>query len=291
MRKSANLLLMLCLATLCSSPVASAAPYQVTFGRGIRRLQDLVDRRYGKGRIDVTRDYVGARSGDIDPWFWVGERFGGVRVKTLKRDPKRNRIGWYIENGGQAQIPDGGGLLLSGQVRLREEAPVSLPSFRTRFGFYVEAIDGTQSHLGLAPGQGNLRRFYTNRKLNDCGPNGSGAVHPPLDGDCQALVFDVSRWAGPGVWLVCFEDSDTGGTLAVEDDDAADDDLQGDDDGEGDDHDNNGTHKPNEDNPRDKVRRSKGCNNDYDDAVFEVRADGATPAHSLSFGALKVIYR
>jgi len=93
--------------------------------------------------------------------------------------------------------------------------------------------------------------FYTNRFLNDIGPYGNGAVHAPYDGDVQALVFDVSRWKGAHTWLVCFEDTDSG--LPV-------------------------------------TSCCSGTDNDYNDLVFEIRANGATPVKPTSFGALKAAY-
>jgi hypothetical protein len=270
-----NLLLLLCLTTICGATTASAAPVPVTFGDS-RSLQKLVDRRYGKGRVDVTRDYIGARAGDIDPWFWVGDRVGAVRVKVVKRDTDLGPVGWYLENGTPAALPVGGGVLFAGLPRPREEALVLLPGARSRFGFYVDS-----------PAAGSIlaaKRFYTDRLLNDCGPDGKGAIHPPLDGDVEALIFDVSRWAGPDTWLVCFEDMDTGGIVTEGTPDQNPDvgerrgnpkkkDIDDDDDG---------------DDPDDNHVR-EGC--DFDDAVFEVRADGATLARIITFGGLKLLYR
>jgi hypothetical protein len=291
MRKRANLLLLLCLAAPCGVTVASGAPVQVTFGRDIRRLQDLVDRRYGKNHIDVTKDFIGARSGDIDPWFWVGDPISAVRVTVLRRSAGSDVVGWYEENGDGRQTP-GGSVLFSGQVLPQVEAILTLPGFRTRFGFYVDATisTGVPGAQGPGPGGSSTKRFFTNRKLNDCGPDGTGAIHTPLDGDVQALTYDVSRWAGPDTWLVCFEDQDTGGTL-VEGGRGYD----GDDDAEGaDDGRTTGmtSGKPKE--VEDRLgywRRSRGSNRDFCDVVFEVRAEGATPSHAITFGGLKLLYR
>jgi hypothetical protein len=288
MRKRANLLLLLCLTAQCRATTASGAPVAITFGRDVRKLQDLVDRRYGRNHIDVTKDYIGARGGDLDPWFWVGDRIGAVWVKVLRRNADDDVVGWYQESGSQAQMADGGGVLFTGAVRPHEEAVVTLPGFRTRFGFYVDAIVPTQRHPVSGPRSGGVtrtQRFFTNRMLNDCGLNGEGAIHAPFDGDVQALMYDVSRWAGPGTWLVCFEDRDTGGSLVESED--------GDEDGarktEG------ATFgKPKEDdgdNDGHGHERPAGSDNDFYDVVFEVRADGATPAHAVSFGGLKLIYR
>jgi len=284
MQKRANLLLLVCLAALCGATTTSGAPVPITFGRDIKKLQDLVDERYGRNHIDVTKDFIGARGEDIDPWFWVGSRTGAVRVKVLRRNSDSD-LGWYEETGDQARMPDGGGVLFTGRARRHEEAVLPLPGFQTRFGFYVDATLSTSGAVVSGPGSGaNItKRFFTNRRLNDCGPNGTGAIHAPFDGDVQALMYDVSRWVGPDTWLVCFEDQDTGGLLADGDDGDDDDRAMGttfakpkedDDDGDDDDH-----------------GRDHGSNNDFNDVVLEVRADGATPTHALSFGGLKLRYR
>ena len=268
MRICANVLLLLCLGAITGAPAAGSAPISVRFGRDIWKLQDLVDRRYGKDQIDVTRDFIGASGGDIDPWFWVGSAGGAVRVRMLACNADRDIVGWYEESGDQARLPDDGGVLYSGVVGPEEETVVPLPGFRIRFGFYVDA----------GASEGGPKRFYTNRRFNDRGPDGTGAIHAPFDGDIQALMFDVSRWTEPNTWLVCFDDRDTGGDVAY---------------GEGPD----GRRKigakcrtPREesDSPAGGARMS---DNEFCDVVFEVRAEGATPARSVSFGGLKLLYR
>jgi len=284
MRKRFNLLLLLGLSALCGAGTAHGAPVPIAFGRDIRKLQDLVNRRYGRNHIDVTKDFIGAHGGDADPWFWVGDRLGAVRVKTLRRKEGGDVVGWYQESEGQVQIAGGGGVLFAGSARPHEEALVTLPGFRTRFGFYVDATVSTRGRVTRGP-VSTTQRFFTNRMLNDCGPNGTGAIHAPFDGDVQALVYDVSRWAGPDTWLVCFEDQDTGGML-----------VQGSDGDDGDDRRKIGTTfgEPKEDDGGDGDHGSehtRGSDNDFYDVVFEVRADGATPAHGLTFGGLKLLYR
>jgi|GEM_PF-1356180 len=288
MRKSLRLLLLLCLALPLRVSAAAGDVVPVTFGPGVERLQRIVDARYGKGHIDVTRDFIGAHAGDFDPWFWVGDRIGAVWVTMVKRDPHENLVGWYIESAGQAVTPPGGGVIFSGKSHPNEVAMVTIPGFRTCFGFYIEGpTPGYVGPLSVKPGPGRPvvgKRFYTGRKLNDCGPDGNGALHAPYDGDVQALVFDVSRWSAPNTWLVCFEDEDTGGILTVGDD--------GDDDNGGDGR-LIGLSRSQENDPEehDREHRPRGSNSDFDDVIFEVRADGATPAHPLSFGALKLLYR
>lgn len=270
MRTFGNLLLLLCFAATCGARTAAAAPIPITFG-DTRSLQNIVDHHYGKGHIDVTRDYIGARAGDIDPWFWVGyNNIGGVSIKVLKRDRDLSLLGWYLENG---QRPYGGGTLFSGPPNPHEQTFVILPGAGTRFGFYVDAPIPV-----LVPGGLPTKRFYTDRLLNDRGPDGKGAIHAPYDGDVEALVFDVSPWAGPDTWLVCFEDLDTGGIVT---------------DGDPDDNPKiggpHGNRKLDDDDDDPDLRRVQGC--DFDDAVFEVHADGATLARIVTFGGLKLLYR
>jgi hypothetical protein len=253
---------------VCSATLAAAAvpPLPIQFGNDVKRLQNLVDQQYGPGHIDVTKDFVGAHAGDIDPWFWVGYQNTALQINLL-RLTAHCQVGWYLENGSQPKFPEGGGLLFSGETT-RKNAAVTLTQSRTLFGFYIGVKNRRRTPWVTVPGSVGLRRFYSNRKLNDCGEYGSGATHAPFDGDIQALVFDVSPWAGSGTWLVCFEDRDTGGPL-IEDEDADDvGDLEDADD-----------------------QRRPGSDNGFDDVVFEVKADGATPSRSLSFGALKLIYR
>ena len=213
-------LVLLCLTAASVAAPALADPLQVTFGRRIDRLQEFVNRRYGKNRIDVRKDFIGARIGEIDPWFWVGDRIGVVRVRLLKNDAAGHRVGWYIEDGAAPGQPGEGGALSFSSGRTRRDAIVALPGMRTRFGFYLEVSETTEEtgdddgdddddlrngdfRSGDAgtgygtSGNGNDgpsaagTKFFTNRKLNDCGPGGQGAVHVPVDGDLQALVFDV----------------------------------------------------------------------------------------------------
>lgn len=93
--------------------------------------------------------------------------------------------------------------------------------------------------------------LWTNRHYNDVGPSGTGALHAPYDGDVQALVFDVSAWTAENTWLVCFEDVDSGAMPEA----------------------------------------CCGTDNDYNDAVFEITAFGATPTRPASLGQLKARYR
>ena len=255
MRKSACLSLFLALTAVAGTGVAFAEPVEVVFGSEIRKLQELVDRRYGAGRIDVTKDFIGARAGDLDPWCWSADHFGMVRVRMLQRNRSVNATGWYVESSGTSGPLDQGSLFI-GEPASIEEKVVTLPGL-CRFGFYIETSDGGRS----------TRRFFSNRSLNTQWTGGQGTIRPPFGGCVQALIFDVSRWRGVGTWLVCFEDLDASGFPII----------------------GNGGNTP----PPPPVvdGASRVADNDFDDVVFEVSAEGATYARPISFGSLKLLYR
>ena len=68
----------------------------------------------------------------------------------------------------------------------------------------------------------------------------------------QALIYDISRITEPNTWLVCFEDLDSGANPGP-------------------------------------IGQAQ-TDNDFNDFIFEVKAYGATPVQSLSFGGLKAKY-
>lgn len=234
-----------CAAITQPSPARAVSPVPVAFGTSwdgpAYSLQKIVDNYIGiPGAIDVQADFVGARAGDLDPWFWVGASFPALMVTEVAGNANTNQLGWYKETGVLPLI-DGidDGVVFTGSQGAGANVVVLFPGGTTKFGFYLDPTPGNP-----APHQ----RFFTNRFLNDIGPNGAGAVHAPYDGDVQALVFDVSRWKGPNTWLVCFEDLDSGKPITP---------------------------------------CCTGTDADYNDLVFQVSALGATPAQTLSFGELK----
>jgi len=235
----------LCLATTIAAPALAVSPIPVVFGTSWdppgQSLQNIVDAYLGApGALDVHADFIGARAGDLDPWFWVGSSFPALLVSEVAGNANSNQLGWYVETLTMPTI-DGidDGIVFSGPQGDGANAIVVLPPGANKFGFYLDPAPGDP-----APHQ----RFFSNRFHNDPGPDGAGALHSPFDGDVQALVFDVSRWKGPDTWLVCFEDLDYGKPVTA---------------------------------------CCAGTDNDFNDLVFEVRALGATPARSLTFGALK----
>src|SRR5258706_7490356 len=81
----------------------------------LHRLQKLVDSRYGRGRIDVTRDYIGARAGDPDPWMWASGGFGPRLVRTNPPPAGPDTTRSYEESGVTARPAGGGGRLAGGR--------------------------------------------------------------------------------------------------------------------------------------------------------------------------------
>jgi len=240
---------------LASLAVASSAGAQVhvTFGTswdGVS-LQSIINNRYGAGHINVTTDYIGAHASDIDPWFWFGDHVDALMIREVAGNANRNTLYWYEENGTKPGVPVGspmGGLVFDGPSGQGATAVIVFPYPRMHFGFMMDPNGPNGTVNAPQP-----ECFFTNRRFNDLGPDGSGAIHEPYDGDVQALVFDVSPWSAPNTWLVCFEDLDSGA-------------MPG---------------------PSGHAQ----TDNDFNDMVFEVQALGATPVAGMSFGALKAMYR
>ena len=192
-------LVSLLLLTLVSATVAQAAVSVVmgpSWDGPANSLQAIVDALYGAGKIDVATDYLGAKPGDEDPWFWVDDQCPSLLLREVAGYANRNQVGWYEETGAVPVLVNDGvhdGLVLTGAAVPGTTAFVAFAKPRTRFGFYLDRTSPQPV------------RFYTNRKLN-----ATSSVHAPYDGDVQALVYDVSRWTVPNTWLVCFEDLDSG---------------------------------------------------------------------------------
>lgn len=171
-------------------------------------LQSIVDLRYGAGRLQCDQDYIGARAGDPDPFYWVDSSVSAFLVREVAGNASRNVLGWYLEPlTGPPPVIDGvdDGVVFDGPAGSGAMAVVNLRGERTTFGFYLDPNGSGGTTNAAQP-----ERFFTNRRFNDAGPDGSGAVHSPTGGDVQALVFDISAWTVPNTWLVCFEDMDSG---------------------------------------------------------------------------------
>ena len=243
------------LLTVCAFamlPVVALAggPALATFGTSWdgpgSDLQHIVDAYIGiPGALNVQTDYVGAHNGDVD---WVGASIPALLITEVAGNADTNELGWYLEDGMSPRL-DGvhDGVVFAGAQGAGTTAIVLLASGATKFGFYLD----THALITTPSGQRNLV-FYTNRHYNDAGLDGFGAIRAPLDGDIQALVFDMSPWKGPNMWLVAFEDLDAGGPITP---------------------------------------CCTGTDDDYNDLVFQVSSLGATPAAQMSFGALKSRYR
>jgi hypothetical protein len=239
-----------------ASPAQAIVP--VVFGTSWdgpgQSLQDVVDARYGPGKLNVTTDYIGAHAGDIDPWFWVDQRFSALMVREIAGNRDYNVVGWYLESGVKPVIDGvGDGIVFDGLDGSGATSYITFNQPMTKFGFYLDPNGPNSAQNAPQP-----EAFFTNRLFNDVGPDGTVPVHAPWNGDVQALVFDVTRLvnqdygSGQQTWLVCFEDLDSG---------------------------------PN------PTPCCSGTDNDFNDVIFEVTAFGATPASTISFGALKVKYR
>lgn len=239
-------------ALMVTPALAADGPVAVVFGQSwdgpSTELQGIIDNTYGSGILNLQADYIGAHPGDLDPWFWVGSEFSAYLVREIAGNANRNTLGWYVETGTKPVI-DGvnDGVVFDGVASPGESAVIYLSTPMTKFGFWLNP-NGPLGALN-AP---EPELFFTNRFYNDPGPDGAGALHSPEGGDIQALVFDISDYAGPNTWLVCFEDIDSGA------------------------------------NPGPCCSTT---DNDFNDLVFEVTAFGATPTHPVSFGALKSKYR
>jgi hypothetical protein len=295
MRGVTGILLILSIGSALTIAVPSQAVVKVAIGDSWdgpnRNLQTVVDDLYGAGRIRVTTDYIGAKVGDLDPWYWHDNRFSALLVTVVSGNGASGQLGWYEERGKIPVLRDNGihdGSLFDGQAMVGATAVVRFRKPVSRFGFYLipnhpgDAIanrgpdkddhgsdkgdhdsdkddcdsDKNDCDSGKHDCGSDLsdrsERFYTNRSFNDVGPDGAGALHPPSNGDVQALVFDLSGLKGQGTWLVCFEDSDAGATPG----------------------------------PLGQAQ----TDNDYSDLVIEVTVLARTDAEPLSFGGLKAKY-
>ncbi len=241
-----------CALLLVSATVFAASPVPIVVGPSrdgsLQDLQRKVDRIVGYGRVDVSRDFIGAKPGDPDPFSWTNLPGRGVTVQLLDRKGPRGTLGWYAEGSGTPTIDGVGDGVVFAEYHMRgARSTVQIPASVTRFGFYVGYRASGSGENKAATGF-----YFTNRGLNDCGPQGQGALHAPYDGDTQMLVYDVSRWLGADTYLVACEASDTGCMIGH---------------GEGE------------------------SDNDFSDLLYLVSALGATPTRTQSFAHLKSLFR
>ena len=199
-------------------PALASSPVSVTIGPSrngvLHDLQRVIDKRFGPGRIDVRTGFLGAKTGDPDPWMWTRVPGKAIVMTLLEKKFPSGTIGWYSEHGAAPHI-DGvdDGIVLQRSLLNAMPTTLKLPPSVLRFGFYIQreaggvAIDGDEESY----------TYFSNRMLNDVGPHGTGALHAPYDGDPQMLVYDISRLTQPDTWLVACEYSDTGRPMGVGD--------------------------------------------------------------------------
>ena len=245
-------LLAVLLFLLCISSAPAHAAFSVVWGTTWdgpgAELQTIVDTRYGPGAINVYTDYIGYDAGDPDPWYWLDAGFSALILKEIAGNQNTNVVGWYRDTGSLPVIDNvDDGVVFTGPANSTNPPVLVGLSSVQKFGFYMNP-NGPGSSIN-AP---EPELFFSNRNYNDLGPDGSGAIHVPLNGDVQALVYDVSAFRGPNTWLVCFEDLDSGAIPAA---------------------------------------CCYPTDNDFNDFVFEVSAVGATPVRLLSMGGLKTRFR
>jgi hypothetical protein len=189
-----------------AAPQFAAAPVPVVVGRSrdgaLQDLQHKVDALLGPGRVNVRTDYLGAKAGDPDPWFWVNPG-RPIEMTLVDRKSPSYVVGWYNECGVEPEIDGVDDALVLDRVRLRGvRVGFQVPRAVARFGFYLSQTN---------PGAGlSTFRHCTNRTFNTPGCRGEEPSQPPFDGDPQMLVYDISRWAGPQTWLVAGEIDDAG---------------------------------------------------------------------------------
>ena len=202
----------LCLFTF-AAPAAVGA-FDVTWGTSWDSvpLQSVLDAEYGAGVIDAATDYEGFLGGDADPAYWEDDAIEGLVIREIAGNGNRNVMGWYAED--LARAPDidgiGDGVVIEGVLSEGCTTYLALPDGLTRFGFYMNPNGDLDGGVN-AP---EPEKFYTNRFYNDLGPDGSGAIHAPFDGDPQCLVYNVSHlYHGIPTYILAWEDLDYGGQV------------------------------------------------------------------------------
>jgi hypothetical protein len=177
-------------------------------------LQEVLDAEYGVGVINAAEDYEGFHPGDADPAYWEDIGVNSILVREIAGFQNANLFGWYEEDLAGIPVLDGvgDGVIFDGPTEEGAEMYLEFPGGVTRFGFFLNP-NGLYSTTN-AP---EPEAFFTNRYYNDIGPDGSGAVHPPLDGDLQCLIYDISHLRGGlPTYVLAWEDLDSGAALSAE---------------------------------------------------------------------------
>ena len=207
------------LAVLALAAPAADAAFDVAWGSswdGVS-LQDILDDEFGPGVIDAAQDYEGFLPGDADPPYWEDASIKSLVIREIAGNSNRNTMGWYAEDLLAAPAIDGvgDGVVIDGGLSAGENTVVDLPTGLTRFGFYMNPNGPLDAGVN-AP---EPEVFYTNRFYNDLGPDGSTALHAPVDGDPQCLIYNVTHlFDGTPTFVLAWEDLDYGGVLGQQTD-------------------------------------------------------------------------
>ena len=214
-------------------------------------LQQVLDDEFGPGVIDAATQYEGFLAGDADPPYWEDLGAQSVIIRELAGNADANILGWYREDLTGAPVIDGvdDGVIFDGPMMGGESTVVDFGAV-TRFGLYLNPNGSGDSNNAPEP-----ELFFTNRGYNDIGPDGTGAVHAPFDGDVQFLVYNVSSQRGVPAYIVAIEDLDSGSEVC------------------------NG------------IFGTTCTDNDYNDLVIELRAESPVETEPSSFGAVKSLFQ
>jgi hypothetical protein len=239
---------------------AAVVPISINHERDeLRELQRRVDKVVGAGRVSVRADYVGARPGDPDPWFWVNPGHA-MEVTLVDRKSPHFVVGWYAERGALPVLDGVEDAMVLDQARTRGACVAfQLPGSVSQFGFYVAPA--------RSPGRTGAHTRWSNRHFNQSNRGHGGPKSAPIEGDVHMLVYDISKWAGQPSWLVACEMSDAG--KRGERDLGGPEGDRGERDEDDDDHDGR----------------------DYSDVLFIVSGGSVTPALKTTFAGLKRLYR
>lgn len=213
-------------------------------------LQDVLDAEFGPGAVNAMTDYEGFLAGDADPAYWEDLGAQSIIIREIAGFANDNVLGWYEETLVGAPVIDGvgDGVIFEGPLSAGASTVVDFGTI-TRFGLYVNPNGSGDSNNAPEP-----ELFFSNRFYNDLGPDGSGAINAPLDGDVQFLIYNVTELRGTPAYIVAVEDLDSGSQLC------------------------NG------------VFSTTCTDNDYNDLVIELRAESPVENEQSSFGAVKSLF-
>ena len=259
MRSPRTITLLALLAAMAFAVPALA--FDVTFGMTWEgpgyTLQDVLDQAcmdwgYGPGCVDAATGYEGYLPGDADIPYWFDEIVDGIVVRELAGYANTNTMGWYVETEGSTPpVIDG---IDDGVIFTgpMQGGDVAMVNFGMRLKFGLWL---NPNGPGDSTNALEPEKFFTNRYYNDIGPDGSTTFHPPYDGDPQALIYNVSHlFNGQPSFVVAWEDLDSGSELAP-------------------------------------AYAPFKTDNDFNDLVVLITATSPVPTETVSFGAVKSLYR